>query len=171
MVVDPTRSHQIRSGLRRAKRAGTPLGANGRRLAARHKQEALERAERCYPIIQEFRGSERTYREMVRVLNDRAEPTPSGRGKWRVRTLQRLVERGPAVARRLHSISLDQRVQAAIERSVSLRKSNAALWRRQAELSKLNRELVDSLHATHAHACATAQQMARLAGTPEKRGL
>jgi hypothetical protein len=116
-----TRSRQIRLGIRRAIDAGRPFGVNGRRLAVRHKQEALERAQRCYPIVEEFRSSERTYREMVRLLNERGEATPSGRGKWHVRTLQRLMARAPAVKHRLQAISLEERTRAAIERALSLR--------------------------------------------------
>lgn len=88
-----TLSQNIKAGIRRAKALGKEIGANGRRLAALNKMEALERAERLYPVVKEFRGADLSYREMVKVLNERGAPTPTGRGRWHVRTLQRLVDR------------------------------------------------------------------------------
>ena len=86
-------SEKIRDGIRRAKEAGKRIGTNGAKLAELHKQQALERAARSYPIVEEFRASGQSYRKMVSVLNGRGEPTPSGNGVWHVRTLQRLVQR------------------------------------------------------------------------------
>jgi hypothetical protein len=102
--MDGTRSQKIKLGIRRARRAGKEIGANGHRLAIRHKEEALERAQRLYPIVVEFRSSGRGYREMVKILNERGEPTPSGVGVWHVRTLQRLVARARQVEKRLRIV-------------------------------------------------------------------
>jgi len=87
------RSARIKRGIQRAKLAGVAVGANGRRLGALHHADATERALRCWEIVVEFRQSGATYRGMVDTLNRRREPTPTGTGRWHVKTIQRLVER------------------------------------------------------------------------------
>ncbi len=86
-------SARIRAGIRRAKRAGKTVGTNGYVLAERHRTEAAARAERLRPIAEEFHLSGVSYREMVMRLNARGTSTPSGSGRWHVKTLQRLVAR------------------------------------------------------------------------------
>jgi hypothetical protein len=86
-------SDKIKRGIRRARQAGKPIGAHGHRLAALHRAEATARALVLLHIVDEFRLTGATYRDMVRTLNARSEPTPSGTGSWHVKTLQRLVER------------------------------------------------------------------------------
>ncbi len=44
-------------------------------------------------VVDEFRLSGASYRAMVATLNVRNEPTPTGLGRWHIKTLQRLVER------------------------------------------------------------------------------
>jgi hypothetical protein len=86
-------SDKIKRGIRRARLAGKPIGAHGHRLAAMHRTEAIARALVLLHIVDEFRDTGATFRDMVRILNARGEPTPSGTGIWHVKTLQRLVER------------------------------------------------------------------------------
>lgn len=87
------RSTAIRAGLRRAQQAGRLLGVNGRALAEANRAEAIGRALRLVAIVAELRSGGHSYRGMVALLNARGEPTPSGRGAWHVKTLQRLVQR------------------------------------------------------------------------------
>jgi hypothetical protein len=88
-----TLSERIKQGIRRARREGKPIGIHGRRLAALHRGEAVARALTLHGVIDEFRRDRVSYRDMVRRLNARGEPTPTGMGRWHVKTLQRLVER------------------------------------------------------------------------------
>src|SRR5258705_13802787 len=88
-----TLSDKIKRGIRRARAAGKVIGAHGRRLAAEHRATAMARAQELMPVVEEFRRTGATYRGMVQQLNDRSEATPSGAGRWHVKTLQRLVER------------------------------------------------------------------------------
>ncbi len=92
-------SARIKLGIRRARRAGKSIGAHGTRLAEWNRAAALARTMALLPIVAEFRASGASYREMVRRLNARDAPTPSGTGRWHVKTLQRLVERAQIVKR------------------------------------------------------------------------
>src|SRR5260221_12760123 len=89
----PDRSQQIKDGIRRAQRAGKVMGANGRLLAARHREEATRRAAALLHIVDEFSRTGASYRQMVARLNARGELSPGGTGRWHIKTLQRLVAR------------------------------------------------------------------------------
>ncbi len=90
-------SEKIKQGIRRARLAGKTIGAHGHRLAAQHRAEATGRALELRPLMDEFVRSGASFRKMVEILNARHEPTPSGTGRWHVKTLQRLVERTRAL--------------------------------------------------------------------------
>jgi hypothetical protein len=163
VLARQTRSERIKRGIRRARMAGKVIGANGRRLAAENRADALARASELFPIVVEFRGSGLSYRQMVTRLNERHEPTPGGSGRWHVRTLQRLVGRAPDVeahlaqdiiarsdaAERTTTLLLDDtaaRVDAVIATARELRETHQALMARTADLVRLNRALCENLN-------------------------
>ena len=127
-------SDKIKRGIRRARLAGKPIGANGHRLAALHRAEATARALVLLHVVDEFRATGATYRDMIRTLNARNESTPSGTGRWHVKTLQRLVER----ARDADPLLL--RSALAVYQSRALCTTNA-------EMRERARLLTERLHA------------------------
>jgi hypothetical protein len=180
-ATHPTRSEQIKRGIRRARLAGKEIGANGRRLAAENHAEAIARAAELFPLVVEFRGSGLSYRQMVVRLNARNAPTPGRTGRWHVRTLQRLVARAgevevhlahaiiarsDAAARRAAARATADRVEAALATAQELRAAQHALKQRALDLTQSNRALCAHLGALRLTATVAA---ARLAAATQER--
>jgi DNA invertase Pin-like site-specific DNA recombinase len=86
-------SERTRAALAAAKRRGTQLGVNGRKvLAPKYKAEAQARAKELAPIIRELRREGLSLNEMAAELNKREVPTPLG-GEWHPQTVKRVVQR------------------------------------------------------------------------------
>lgn len=62
-------SERTRNALAEAKKRGVELGKNGKALAARHRQEADERAEVLRPVVMPMVGAGLSYSEIARRLN------------------------------------------------------------------------------------------------------
>ena len=134
-------SDKIKQGIRRARAAGKTIGAHGHRLAAQHRAEATGRALVLLPVIEEFVRSGASFRKMVDVLNGRNEPTPSGTGRWHVKTLQRLVERAR------EADPLLRRSAMVIGQSRELCQTNAEVRARTEVLMARTRALRDDFNA------------------------
>ncbi len=134
-----TLSEKIKRGIRRARKAGKQIGAHGRHLAALHRAEAMARALPLLPIVEEFRSGGATYRDMVRQLNARGAATPSGAGRWHVKTLQRLVERARDADPLLH------RSAAAVRQAQDLQRLHREARARTDALIARTRSLVQDL--------------------------
>lgn len=167
-VAVQSRSDRIKRGIRRARLAGKVIGANGRRLAAENRAEAISRASELFPLVVEFRSSGLSYRQMVARLNARAEPTPGGVGRWHVRTLQRLMARAPEVETQLaHDIIARsdaarpeigiERMEAAFAAAHQLREAQRTLRARTAHLVETSRSLCAELEQIRTR---TEQQLA-----------
>ena len=86
-------SERTKAALARAKARGTELGANGKVLAKRNRQEALEHARILAPIIDEIRKTGiTTTRGIAAELNERNIDTAAG-GHWHCGSVQRLLQR------------------------------------------------------------------------------
>ncbi len=72
-------SERTRNALAEAKKRGVELGKNGRALAAKHRQEADERAEALRPIIMPMVEAGLSYSEIARQLNEQGVQTVNGR--------------------------------------------------------------------------------------------
>jgi DNA invertase Pin-like site-specific DNA recombinase len=79
--------------LRAARERGVDIGATGRLLAARHKQEAAERAEHYRSLVTQLRCSGvTTVRGLRDALNEQGVVSPGG-GRWHVRNTFLLLKR------------------------------------------------------------------------------
>lgn len=74
-------SKRTKDALAVAKAKGVHLGANGRRLAERHKAEARLRDQQHYPVIVSLMREFRSYTAVAERMNKMDIRTPSG-GKW-----------------------------------------------------------------------------------------
>lgn len=74
-------SKRTRDALQAAKAKGVRLGANGKKLAAKHKAEARQRDQQHYPVIATLMREHCSYTAVAEEMNALAIPTPSG-GKW-----------------------------------------------------------------------------------------
>lgn len=72
-------SERTRNALAEAKKRGVELGKNGRALAAKHRQEADDRAEALRPIIMPMVEAGLSYSEIARRLNEQGIQTVNGR--------------------------------------------------------------------------------------------
>jgi len=85
-------SARTRAALAAAKARGVKLGTNGRKLAARNRQAADERAKSLRGTFSKLRSEGRSLRDMAAELNARGTPTGRG-GKWHLRSVQRMLAR------------------------------------------------------------------------------
>lgn len=164
MAKRSSRPEDGKRAARRSSDAGKRVGANGKVLAARHKREAVDRAAARHHVVTEFMKSGLTFRAMIERLNQRNEPAPSGRGRWHIRTLQRLLALAPAVeARRQHrdGDTLLARSASAIETARQLRDAHARLQRRTSELMARSVALRQTLLAMHPLVLGPADTAAR----------
>jgi DNA invertase Pin-like site-specific DNA recombinase len=91
-------SQRTKDALAAAKARGTKLGRNGAdRLAPAYRFEAIERAQRLAPVLQELRSAGLSARRMAAELTARGIPTPAG-GKWYGLTVTRMLNRMDAQA-------------------------------------------------------------------------
>lgn len=74
-------SKRTKDALAAAKAKGVHLGANGRKLAERHKAEARQRDQQYYPMIAELMRELRSYSAAAERMNAMKISTPSG-GRW-----------------------------------------------------------------------------------------
>jgi len=86
-------SQRTKAALDAAKRRGVDIGATGRVLARRHKQEAQVKAESYRGLIEKLEAQgTRKVRDVMAELNRMAVPSPGG-GKWHVPNTHRLLKR------------------------------------------------------------------------------
>jgi DNA invertase Pin-like site-specific DNA recombinase len=86
-------SLRTKEALAAAKRRGVVIGATGRLLAARYKDEATRRAKEMAPVILAVRGEGfQTLRELRDELNRLGVPSPGG-GRWHLPNLFRTLKR------------------------------------------------------------------------------
>ncbi len=188
-TLHQTRSERIKRGIRRARLAGKVIGANGRRLAAENRAEAVARASALFPLVVEFRGSGLSYRQMVARLNARAEPTPGKVGSWHVRTLQRLVARTgeveahlarqiiarsdaaerDAVAPRAVTMTND-RIDTALAVARELRETHQALKAQTLRLVTTNRALCEHLAVLRVFGIDAVRAGGGASGAPRASG-
>lgn len=71
-------SERTRAALGEAKRRGVALGRNGRVLAQRHREQAIERARQLEPIVRPMLNKGMTYSSIARALNANAMRTERG---------------------------------------------------------------------------------------------
>ena len=71
-------SERTRSALAEAKKRGATLGANGKVLAERNRQQALETARQMEPIIGPLIAAGHSYSTVARILNDRGLASSKG---------------------------------------------------------------------------------------------
>jgi DNA invertase Pin-like site-specific DNA recombinase len=84
---------RTRLALRAARDRGVDIGATGRVLAARHKQEAAERAEHYRSLVTKLRSAGvATVRGFRDALNEQGVVSPGG-GRWHVRNTFLLLKR------------------------------------------------------------------------------
>jgi DNA invertase Pin-like site-specific DNA recombinase len=84
---------RTRLSLQAAKARGVDIGATGRVLAAKHKQQAAERAEDYRELVADLRSSGfATVRSLRDALNQREVASPGG-GRWHVRNTFLLLRR------------------------------------------------------------------------------
>jgi len=72
-------SERTRNALAEAKKRGVELGKNGKTLAAKHRQEADERADALRPVIMPMVAAGLSYSEIARRLNEQGIQTVNGR--------------------------------------------------------------------------------------------
>jgi DNA invertase Pin-like site-specific DNA recombinase len=86
-------SERTTAGLERAKARGVKLGAYGRVLARRNRNQATEQARELRPVIEELRkAGKTTVRELMQELNRRGIRTLRG-GAWHPHTVNVLLHR------------------------------------------------------------------------------
>lgn len=86
-------SVRTKEALAAAKRRGIDIGATGRVLAQRHRDEALRRAREIEPVIKLLEGEGiRTVRGIQTALNSKMIPAPGG-GVWHIPSLHRTLMR------------------------------------------------------------------------------
>ena len=86
-------AERTKLALRAARARGVDIGATGRVLAAKHKQQARERAEDYRELVESLRSSGfATVRGLRDVLNQREVSSPGG-GRWHVRNTFLLLRR------------------------------------------------------------------------------
>lgn len=85
-------SERTRLALAEAKRRGVRLGSNGSVLAARHRQQAIDRAVDLAPIVQPLIEQQQSYSEIARHLNSLGVPTANG-GRFYPETVKNVVQR------------------------------------------------------------------------------
>jgi DNA invertase Pin-like site-specific DNA recombinase len=84
---------RTKAALQAAKARGVKLGRYGAEtLAPRYQQEALQRATKLKPVLQEMLHAGLSFREIAKSLTDRQVPTPRG-GAWHPQTISRTVKR------------------------------------------------------------------------------
>ncbi len=74
-------SKRTKDALAVAKAKGVHLGANGKLLAARHRNEARQRDQQHYPIISKLMRELRSYTAVAEQMNNLAIPSTLG-GRW-----------------------------------------------------------------------------------------
>lgn len=87
-------SERTRLALAEAKRRGVRLGRHGSVLAARHRQQAIDRAIDLAPIVQPLIEQQQSYSAIARHLNDLGIPTTKG-GRFYPETVKNVVQRLP----------------------------------------------------------------------------
>jgi exonuclease VII large subunit len=105
----------------------------------------MARAVPLLPIVWEFRSSGATYRAMVDASSARRAPTPSGTGRWHVKTLQRLVERAHVINHLVErSAAILHAARASRTALAETRTQTRTLLRQAAELQHEMRGAVPS---------------------------
>lgn len=82
-------SERTRSALAEAKKRGVTLGANGRVLAERNRQQALETARQMEPIVRPLLDAGYSYSAIARVLNEQGLASSKG-GRYHPQTVKNL---------------------------------------------------------------------------------
>lgn len=85
-------SERTKAALAAAKARGVQLGANGRRLAERHKQAADAFAREVGESLSVLEQQGLSLAGIARSLNERGVPTVKG-GRWHPQTVQRILQR------------------------------------------------------------------------------
>ncbi|MBA3676930.1 MAG: recombinase family protein [Sphingosinicella sp.] len=85
-------SQRTKAALAAAKDRGQVLGKHGKVLAARNREEAVERLRPIASALRELRNTGMNMRAMVGALNERGVPSPAG-GKWHLANLHRAMKR------------------------------------------------------------------------------
>lgn len=85
-------SERTRNALAEAKKRGVELGKNGKALAAKHRQEADERAEALRPVIMPMVTAGLSYSEIARRLNAAGVQTVRG-GKFHTEQVSLIIRR------------------------------------------------------------------------------
>lgn len=85
-------SERTKAALAAARARGVQLGANGRRLAERHKEAADQFAQEVADEVFALRGQGLSYAAMASVLNEKGIPTANG-GRWHAQTVRRILRR------------------------------------------------------------------------------
>lgn len=85
-------SERTRSALAEAKKRGVVLGSNGRVLAERNRQQALETARQMEPIIKPLFDAGHSYSAIARILNDQGLASSKG-GRFHPQTIKNIVSK------------------------------------------------------------------------------
>jgi DNA invertase Pin-like site-specific DNA recombinase len=86
-------SNRTKLALAAARARGVTLGATGKILAARHKNEAMATAQSYAPVVEELqRAGITTVRGIAAALNERGVASPGG-GRWHYRSTWKLLKR------------------------------------------------------------------------------
>jgi len=87
-------SVRTKEALAAAKRRGVDIGATGRKLAKRHRAEAMKKAESYLGIVRVVRaGGAKTTKEVMEELNRREVLTPGGSKTWHYSNTYKLLKR------------------------------------------------------------------------------
>ena len=82
-------SERTRAALAEAKKRGVILGANGRVLAEKNRQEALEIARQMEPVVGPLIAAGHSYSAIARILNDQGLASSKG-GRFHPQTIKNL---------------------------------------------------------------------------------
>lgn len=85
-------SERTRSALAEAKKRGVILGSNGRVLAERNRQQALETARRMEPVIRPLLHAGHSYSAIARILNNQGLASSKG-GRFHPQTIKNIVSK------------------------------------------------------------------------------
>ncbi|WP_234179296.1 recombinase family protein [Sphingopyxis sp. NFH-91] len=82
-------SERTRAALAEAKKRGVILGSNGRVLAERNRQKALETARQMEPVIRPLLDAGHSYSAIARILNDQGLASSKG-GRFHPQTIKNI---------------------------------------------------------------------------------
>lgn len=85
-------SQRTKDALQAAKERGQELGKHGKVLAQRNRADAIQRASQASPEVLAMREAGMSMRRIVKTLNERGVPSPTG-GKWHLTSLHRMIAR------------------------------------------------------------------------------